>query len=504
MSTSPTAPAYLAFDLGAASGRAIIGRRVDERFELEEVHRFANRGVQLPTGLQWDVLRMWDEMQRGLARATEACGDALQSVAVDTWGVDFALLAADDSLLSNPYHYRDTRTDDILARAFTRMPQAEIYRRTGVQIMQINSLFQLLAMVEASSPLLEVAERFLNMPDLFNFWLAGRKVNEFTIATTSQCYSPLWQGWDEELLEAMGVPIHLFGEVLAPASRLGTLQRSVREETGAPALAVVAAAGHDTACAVAAVPGSGPDFIFLSSGTWSLMGIEVPAPIITEASEQAQVTNEGGAGGHYRFLKNIMGMWLLQECRRTWRQQGTDLEYDELTSRAAEVPAFGSFILPDDPLFLAPGDMPARIRSFCAETGQAVPETHSEIVRCVLESLALTYRDVAMTLQKLSGRALPVIHIIGGGSQNRLLNQFTADATGRTVVAGPVEATAAGNVLLQMMALGELASVAEGRALVRSSFDLETYEPGNADAWDAAYERFQRLQRKQEESEKTV
>lgn len=499
--TSHAAPAYLAFDLGAASGRAILGRRREQRLVLEEVHRFANHGVRLPGGLQWDVLRMWDEMQRGLARAAAACGDALQSVAVDTWGVDFALLAGDDSLLGNPYHYRDRRTDGILERAFARMPRDQIYRRTGVQIMQINSLFQLLAMVEAGSPLLDMAQRFLNMPDLFNFWLAGRKANEFTIATTSQCYSPIQEGWDEGLLQVMGVPTHLFGEVLAPATRLGTLQQAVQEETGAPPLAVVASAGHDTACAVAAVPAGDPDFIFLSSGTWSLMGIEVPAPIITVESQEAQVTNEGGVGGSYRFLKNIMGMWLLQECRRTWRQEGTALDYDDLTSLATEAAPFGSFILPDDPVFLPPGDMPDRIQSFCTQTGQALPQSQGEIVRCVLESLALTYCDVATTLQKLSGRALPVIHIIGGGSQNRLLNQFTADATKRTVVAGPVEATAAGNVLLQMMALGELGSIAEGRALVRHSFDLETYEPRNADAWEAAYERFQQLRRRRLEGD---
>jgi len=502
MSTSTrAAPAYLAFDLGAASGRAILGRRVERRLVLEELHRFPNGGVRLPSGLHWDVLRIWEEMQQGLAQAADACGDRLQSVAVDTWGVDFALLAGDDALLGNPYHYRDSRTDGILERAFARMPAAEIYRRTGVQMMQINSLFQLLAMVETGSPLLEVAGRFLNMPDLFNFWLSGRKANEFTIATTTQCYSPLAGEWDHELLAAMSVPSHLFGEMIAPTTPLDTLRDAVRAETGAPPLTVVAAAGHDTACAVAAVPGTGPDFIFLSSGTWSLMGIEVTAPIITEASQQAQVTNEGSVGNTYRFLKNIMGMWLLQECRRTWQQQGAALSYAELTALAAEAPAFGSFIVPDDPGFLPPGDMPARIQSFCAQTGQTVPQSRGEIVRCVLESLALTYREVADHLAQLSGRVLPVIHIIGGGSQNRLLNQFTADATGRAVVAGPVEATAAGNVLLQMMAMGELDSVAEGRALVRHSFDLESYEPGNGDGWEAAYARFRLLPRIEYESE---
>lgn len=499
-STAFTAPAHLAFDLGAASGRAILGRRQDNRLALEEVHRFPNHGVRLPSGLHWDVLQIWSEMQHGLAKAVTACGGSLQSVAVDTWGVDFALLATDDSLLANPYHYRDRRTDGILERAFARMPRAEIYRRTGVQTMQINSLFQLLVMVEAGSPLLDVAGRFLNMPDLFNFWLAGVKVNEFTIATTSQCYSPLLDDWDGELLQAMDIPTHLFGELHGPATPLGALRPGVCDETGARSVPIVAA-GHDTACAVAAVPATGSGFIFLSSGTWSLMGIEAAEPIITAASRDAEMTNEGGVAGTYRFLKNIMGMWLLQECRRTWRQEGSDLSYDDLTGLAAGAPAFGPFVLPDDDRFLAPGDMPARIQAFCAETGQAVPQTRGEIVRCILESLALTYRGVANHLEILSGRALPVIQIIGGGSQNRLLNQFTADATGRKVVAGPVEATAIGNVLLQMLALGEIGSVAEGRQLVRRSFDLETYRPRNHDGWDEAYEQFCSLQQKRHESE---
>lgn len=493
MSSPTSGPAYLAVDLGAASGRVISGTRHNGRLTLQEVHRFANRGLRLPSGLHWDVLYLWHEIQQGLAQASARQGDGLQSIGVDTWGVDFGLLAADDSLLGNPYHYRDSRTDGILEKTFARVPRAEIYRRTGVQIMQINTLFQLLAMVEARSPLLGPAARLLNMPDLFNFWLSGRKASEFTIASTTQCYSPRTDNWALPLLQRMGIPGHIFGEIIAPGTPLGELRGAVRDECGAPPLTVIATAGHDTACAVAAVPAVDDDFIYISSGTWSLVGIEVEEAIVDEASLVAEMTNEGGVGGKFRFLKNISGLWLLQECRREWQGPGESLGYDTLTEMAAAAPAFGPFVVPGDPRFLAPGDMPARIQAFCRDTEQPVPGNRGEVARCVLESLALEYRAVAEQVQTLAGRRPRVIHVVGGGSQNWLLNQFTADATGRPVVAGPVEATATGNLLVQMMALGELASIADGRALVRRSFSLETYQPSDTGAWDEAYERYRSL-----------
>jgi rhamnulokinase len=486
-------PAYLAFDLGASSGRAIVGRVEGEQLLLEEVHRFPNQGVLLPSGLHWNVLQMWDEIQKGLRKGIDAAGDGLQSLGVDSWGVDYALLGRHDELLGNPYHYRDQRTDNILEEAFSRVPRAEIYRRTGVQIMQINSLFQLLAQVQAGSPLVEQAEHFLNIPDLFNFWLSGAKVNEFTIATTTQCYNPHLEHWDDELLEQMGVPSWMFGSIVQPGTILGELRPALSKAFGVGFLPVIATAGHDTACAVAAVPASEPDFVYLSSGTWSLLGIEVEEPIISEGSMAAQVTNEGGVGGTFRFLKNITGLWLLQECRREWQQAGTELSYDQLTEMAAAAPPFQAFILSNERGFLAPGNMPARIQAFCRESGQEVPQSRGEIVRVALESLALEYRFVVERLAELAGRTLPVIHIIGGGSQNRLLNQFTANATRRPVVAGPVEATATGNILVQQMALGQLTSVAAGRSLVRRSFTLETFEPEEADRWDEAYEDFLKL-----------
>lgn len=484
---------FLAFDLGAESGRAVVGHLEDHKLRLEELHRFSNRPVQVLDSLHWDVLRLWADIKHGLALAAKRYGGDLVSIGLDTWGVDFGLLAADDTLLGNPYHYRDSRTDGMMEAAFEIVPRDEIYEQTGIQFMQLNSLFQLLAMVRADSPMLAAASTFLTMPDLFNFWLSGRKANEFTIATTTQCYNPHAGGWARELLERLDIPSHIFGEIVPPGTVLGSLRAPVAEETGSHSIPVVASAAHDTASAVAAVPATGSDYIYLSSGTWSLMGIESKAPIINHESLAYNFTNEGGVDNTFRFLKNIMGLWLVQECRREWARAGESYSYDDLTTMAAEAPAFGPLVSLSDVRFLPPGDMPGRIQAFCSETGQHVPETKAEIVRCALESLALEYRSVAEGLDEMVGLRLPTLHIFGGGSRNKLLNQFAADATGRTVVAGPVEATAIGNLLVQALALGWIANLAEGRALVHSSFPVETYEPHDDAAWDEAYGRYLRL-----------
>ncbi len=488
-----TSQNFVAIDLGAESGRVVVGRLEDDRLRLEEIHRFPNGPVRVNDSLFWDALRLWSEMQRGIALASQACGGDLASIGLDTWGVDFALLAADDSLLGNPYHYRDSRTNGMMEAAFREVPREEIYRQTGIQFMQLNSLFQLLAMVQAGSPILAAAKTFLNIPDLFNFWLTGRKASEFTIATTTQCYDPCACDWARPLLERLHIPADIFQPIVQPGEVLETLRPSLADELGCGPLKVIASASHDTAAAVAAVPASGADYIYLSSGTWSLMGIEIDRPIISAQSLEYNFTNEGGVSGTFRFLKNIMGLWLVQECRREWRREGQDLSYDEITRLAREAPAFGPLVAVSDSLFLPPGDMPSRIQSFCQKTGQRVPASRGEIARCALESLALEYRLVAERLDILRGRRLPVIHIIGGGSQNDLLNQFTADATGRTVIAGPVEATAIGNILVQAMALGILPSLAEGRALVRRSFDVKTFTPQNPSGWDEAYDKYLRL-----------
>jgi rhamnulokinase len=483
----------LAFDLGAESGRAMIGHFDGQVLELEEVHRFSNGPVRLNSSLYWDVLRLWNEIKHGLSKAADLYRGSLVSMGLDTWGVDFGLLASDDSLLGYPYHYRDARTNGMLQVAFSKVPRSEIYKKTGIQFMQLNSLYQLLSMANAKSPILGVAETFLNMPDLFNFWLTGKKANEFTIATTSQCYGPVAGEWAYDLLESLGIPTKIFGQIVQPGTILDVIRLSLAEETGSDQIAVVAPACHDTGSAVAAVPAENRDYIYLSSGTWSLMGVEVDRPVITTQSLEYNFTNEGGVNGTIRLLKNIMGMWLLQECRRIWMRQGQQYSYDELTQMAEKAPAFGSLISPSDSRFLAPGDMPGLIQSYCQETGQEIPQSEGAIVRTILESLALEYRWVAERLGELTGKRLDRIHIIGGGSRNRLLNQLTADATSKRVIAGPVEATAAGNLLVQALAMGHLKSIEECRAVVRRSFKVETYEPGSSHPWDASYERYVNL-----------
>jgi len=480
----------LAFDLGAESGRAMLGRFDGERLRLSEVHRFPNHPVRLPDGLHWDVLHLWAEIKYSLAQAARDHGADLSGVGLDTWGVDFGLLDRDGALLANPYHYRDSRTDDMPEEAFRRVPRAEIFERTGIQFMQLNSLYQLLAMVVHRSPVLEVAETFLTMPDLFNYWLTGRKVCEFSIATTTQCYDPRQGDWARLLLERLDIPTHIFPEVVPSGTVLGQLLPAVASEVGVDNLPAIAPACHDTGSAVAAVPAEGSDFVYLSSGTWSLMGAELSEPVIDERSLGFNFTNEGGVCGTFRFLKNITGLWLVQECRRAWAREGEELSYDELTHMAAHAASLRSLVDPDCGEFLKPGDMPARIRAFCRKTGQPVPQSKGEIVRCALDSLALKYRWVLERLEEVLGRRLEPVHIVGGGTRNRLLNQFAADATGRRVVTGPIEATAMGNVIVQLMALGHIASVEEGRQVVRNSFDIGTYEPLDGDMWDEAYDRF--------------
>jgi rhamnulokinase len=483
-------PVFLAVDLGAESGRVVAGSFDGARMGLEEVHRFPNGPVNVRGHLFWDLLRLWSDIKIGLGKAAERYGDRVAGIGLDTWGVDYGLLAADDSLLGNPYHYRDSRTDGMMEAAFTKVPKAEIFERTGIQFMQLNSLFQLVAMVEAGSPVLDAAQTFLNVPDLLNFWLTGRKVSEFTIATTSQCYDPRAEDWAYGMLEDLGIPTRIFGEIVPPGTVLGSVLDVIREETGLGDVPVIAPATHDTGSAVAAVPMDPENAIYLSSGTWSLMGVEVKQPIINEQMLTYNLTNEGGVDGTFRLLKNIMGLWLVQECRREWHRAGEDYDYGEMVEMAAAAPAFGPLIAPGDDSFLAPGDMTPRIRAFCERTGQTPPQTKGAYLRTALESLALEYRWVAERLDELTGKRLATIHIIGGGSKNELLDQLAADATGRTVVTGPVEATALGNVLVQAIALGHVDAVAAGREVVANSFELKTFEPRETAAWDEAYARY--------------
>ncbi|NCO43358.1 MAG: rhamnulokinase [Armatimonadetes bacterium CG_4_10_14_3_um_filter_66_18] len=491
---------YLAIDLGAESGRGLMGTLEGGRLSLEEVHRFANGPVDVLGSLHWNVLGMYGNIRTALAHAADKCGGMasarggrLDGIGIDTWGVDFGLLDSQDKLLGTPFHYRDSRTDGIVEAACRLVPKAEIFDRTGIQFMQLNTLFQLVSMVLSESPQLEIAETMLMMPDLFNFLLTGEKATEFSIATTSQMYDPRLGDWSRELCDKLGIPTRILQGLVPSGSVIGNLLPSLGDETGLGAVPVIAPACHDTGSAVAAVPMVEKGACYLSSGTWSLVGVELDKPLINDRVAELNFTNEGGVNGTIRFLKNIMGLWLVQESRRQWEREGESLSYDDLTQAAEAAEPFRSLLDPDDELFLKPGDMPAQIGKFCVKTDQPVPETKGQLVRAALESLALKYRWVVERLEEVTNNALDTIHIVGGGSQNALLNQLAADCTGRRVLAGPVEATAIGNILVQAVAREHLGSIAEARQIVRDSFDLAAYEPQTGQDWDAAYARFVEL-----------
>jgi rhamnulokinase len=488
---------YLALDLGAESGRGLLGRFDGHQLALEEVHRFPNGPVRLLDTLHWDLPRLFEELKTALGKAAGS-GAALDGIGVDTWGVDFGLVGRGDTLLGNPVHYRDARTEGMLEAAFARVSRERIYEITGLQFMPFNTIYQLLALKRANSPLLEAAETLLMMPDLLGWLLTGRRAGERTDASTTQLLDPRDGTWSDELCRALELPRAILPSLIEPGSELGPLRKSVMDEVGmARPVTVIAPATHDTASAVAAVPASGasspsapPDWCYLSSGTWSLLGVEVPHPVINAETMRYNFTNEGGAAGTTRLLKNIMGLWLVQESRRTWARAGRDMTYEELTARAQVAPPFASLVDPDDSSFLAPGDMPARIAAFCTRSGQPVPRDEGAFVRCCLESLALKYRWTIERLESILGTAIKTIHVVGGGTKNTLLCQFAADACGRPVHAGPVEATAIGNILMQALGRKKLGSIAELRAVVARSFPVTIYEPRDTAAWTDAAGRF--------------
>ncbi len=497
---------YLALDLGAESGRGLLGRFDGERLELDEVHRFPNGPVRMGDTLYWDLPRLFEEVKTALKKAAAGSGE-LDGAGVDTWGVDFGLIGRGETLLGNPVHYRDARTDGMLEAAFQRVPRERIYEITGLQFLPFNTLYQLLAMVRSHSPILEMAETLLMMPDLFGWLLTGRRAGERTDASTTQLLDPRTGTWSEELCRDLEVPRTILPELIEPGTALGPLRSSVAEEIGLTRpVMVIAPATHDTASAVAAVPARAtsaspsssasasrsapPDWCYLSSGTWSLLGVEVPHPVINAETMRYNFTNEGGVAGTTRLLKNIMGLWLVQESRRTWARTGRDLSYEELTARAQVAPPFTTLVDPDDTTFLATGDMPARLAAYCKRTGQAPPADEGALVRCCLESLALKYRWAIDRLEGILGTTIRTIYVVGGGSKNALLCQFAADACGRPVHAGPVEATAIGNILMQAIGRGRLGSIAELRAVVARSFPVTIYEPRDTDAWTDAAGRF--------------
>ena len=489
----------LAVDIGASSGRHVAGLFDGQRLRLEEVHRFDNGAVPAAGHLYWDLLQQWTNIRNGLRAAAGKYGNRLVSVGVDTWGVDFAMLDRNDELLGNPVTYRDHRADGMLEQAFALVSKADIFQHSGVQFMQINTLYQLLSMKLAKSPQLDAAESFLMMPDLFHWLLTGEKANEFTDASTSQFLDPRTQDWSRPLLEKLGIPTRMLKTVVQPGTKLGKLRPQLAAELNLPKIEVVLPGTHDTASAVMAVPaasssilqpGATPDWCYISSGTWSLMGVELPQPVVNERCLALNFTNEGGVGNTIRLLKNISGLWLVQECRRIWNNAGKNLAWEDLTRMSAAAKPLAFLINPDDAVFLSPDNMPEAIREFCRRAGQGAPADEGAIVRCALESLALAYRRVLGSLEELIDGRINTIHIVGGGTQNRQLCQAAADACQRRVVAGPVEATAIGNLMMQAVAAGYVADIAQAREIVRRSFPVEEYAPRDAAAWDAAYERF--------------
>ena len=483
---------FVAFDFGAESGRAMLAAFDGEHITLQEAHRFPNVPVRVRGSLHWDALRLFDEIKRGMSHLAREHRE-IAGIGIDTWGVDFALLGRDDELLGNPFHYRDERTIGMMDAVFERVPRETVFEHTGIQFMEINTLYQLYAMKTQNAPALEYATTFLMMPDLFNFWLTGRKACEFSDVTTTQSYNPRIKNWAFDLLNTLQIPTQMFPEIIAPGTVLGALDTRVAQEVGLQNATVIAPACHDTGSAVAAVPAQNDAHAWISSGTWSVLGANVQEPVINSASLKFNFTNEGGVNNTFRLSKNLSGLWIVQECRRAWRSAGNELSYADLVALAENAPAFRALIDPDDVLFLRPGDMPARVREYCTDTNQPVPQEYGAVIRCALESLALKYRFQLERLEMLLGKKMDVIHIVGGGTQNKLLSQFTANATGRHVITGPIEATALGNVLLQMLALGHIDSLAQGGEIIRQSFDVMTYEPQAQNAWDDAYARFLNL-----------
>jgi rhamnulokinase len=488
---------YLGVDLGAESGRVMAGLWDGRRMRLVELHRFPNGPVHLAGTMRWDVLRLWAEIEEGLARAATRFGKSVVSVGVDTWGVDFVLLSKTGELLGQPYHYRDARTRGMLDYAFSRVPRAEIFAATGLQFMEISSLYQLLALHREHPELLDAADCFLMIPDFMHWCLCGSRAVEFTNATTTQFFHPTERNWSFEMLQKLGLPTHMLKVVVPPGTKLGQLRSSVTDRTGLGPIDVIAPATHDTGSAVAGVPTRNTgrtNWAYISSGTWSLMGVEVPNALLSERVLELNLTNEGGVNFTYRLLKNIMGLWLVQQCKRAFDSRGKQYDYDAFVRLASEAPPLRSFVDPDDARFLNPPDMPAAIQSFCRDTGQPVPESEGAIVRCALESLALKYQTVLGWLEEVTGNRIEVIHVVGGGSRNDLLNQFTANACDRPVLTGPVEATVLGNLLVQVHA-GESVSLNDLRKIVRDSSDLREFQPDPIaqSTWRETHTRFARL-----------
>lgn len=487
---------FIAIDLGASSGRVLLGRWDGQKFGLEELHRFPNEPVQLEGHLRWDTGRLWTEIKTGLSRYASTYSQPLISLGVDSWAVDFGLLDEAGNLLVQPYHYRDKRTEGIPEQVYQQVSPREIFASTGIQFLPFNTLYQLYSMAAANDPQLAQAKAFLMIPDLIHYWLSGRKVIEYTNATTTQFYSCHERAWDTALLDRLKIPDGFLQPPVLPGTVLGPLKPDLAAELGfrqPDPISVIAPGTHDTASAVAAVPGLDEHSAYLSSGTWSLLGVETGRPDTSPQAQALNFTNEGGVGGKIRLLKNIAGLWLLQECQRIWRQQGQIFSWEELLHQAEQAAPFGSLVDPDAPEFLSPANMVEAVQAYCQKTGQSVPQNPGSIIRCCLESLAFKYRVVLESLENLIGREIETLRVVGGGSQNQLLCQFTANACNRQVVAGPVEATALGNIMVQAIATGYLPDITAGRKAVAASVATTSYTPQNDPGWEKTFQRFKQL-----------
>ena len=480
----------LAIDLGASSGRGIVGRFDGEKLTLEENHRFSNDPVINAGGFNWDILRIYHEIKNSIRNCALSADKDIASIAIDTWGVDYGFLDKNGRLITNPRHYRDERTAGVPEQAFKTMSQSELYGITGIQTMNFNTVFQLLAEQRDNPEIFGMARDMLFVPDLLNYFLTGVKENEYTIASTGALLDARTRDWSREVISRFGLPEHIFGRIAQPGTVVGELLPSVLEEVGDIHAKVIHAASHDTASAVVAVPAKGKDFVYISSGTWSLMGTELAEPCLDGDARKYDFTNEGGAAHTIRFLKNIMGLWLEQESRRQWAREGKKYSFDELSDAAMASTPLRSIINPSDYSFNAPGDMPGKIADYCCRTGQPVPETIGQTARAVYESLALKYRWTVKKLEKVRGKEIRALHIVGGGSNNAMLNQFTSDALGIPVITGPSEATAIGNLMMQAKALGLVKDMRELRRIVADSFDTGHVEPGDRARWDEAYAKF--------------
>jgi len=482
---------FLAFDLGASSGRSILGAFQNGKLELEETHRFPNTMVKMSGHYHWDLPALWQNLLTGLSK-TVSQQHNIASIGIDTWGVDFGLLHG-STILGNPYAYRDLDSFYVMDEICKTIPKDELYRQTGIQFMPFNSIFQLYRLKMNASPLLPIADKLLFTPDLLNFLFTGEKVSEYSIASTSQLLDPFARQWNKQLFDHLQLPLDIMADIVMPGTRIGTLTKDNQEQTGAGAVPVIAPACHDTGSAVAAVPASGKNWAYLSSGTWSLMGIESAEPIVNDQSAAMNFTNEGGVNGSIRFLRNLSGLWLLQCLKSAWEKDGESIGYADMTKMADAAQPFTCLIDPDDERFINPSDMRQAINSYCQHTGQDAPQTKGEYIRCCLESLAMKYRDCLQQMNSLTPEPVEILHIVGGGTQNELLNQFAANATGVPVLAGPIEATAIGNLMVQAVASGELSSIEEGRGMVKNSFPMMEYEPQDVSLWDEKFEKFIRI-----------